>query len=643
LEIFKSYSDNPPDFSYTTVQKIKDFLFQNLDLIKDKLKKQQIIDDFEVTPEKSLLNIFFLVNINKASLKLKSSNKNLSELYHNSIQIQSEKILTEMSFERAEFLLETHNDRKIVILKGRVEDMKLLSPPDSKDPSSILLSSKNVSYSDYFFNKKKSFDEVDSVIQNEVKEKKHLIKFRYVHYLNFLFTKIEEEKRNQLLEMKVDGIHLNLNSNSSYHLLLFVHSKDNIFHCSPFEILTRTVKKSLKVIKDYIPNKEMSLKLINLKNKSFKEEEINEEEERNIKEEEIRNTKEEENKIISIKRKENPIENGYVITIKSYNNEYLTVEGEYLVFKKEKTDYSLFKIEKTDRVKISLYSEICKRYLSEYGQWAMGISLRPTKSDGKEYFTPLLDDKKYAFQTYYEYFLSYNNGNLDQSDEVGNEELFSVEVVSKSDQIPVNIEVEAINLDMSMINQNLDEDDSSSDDENFENQKVKNEEKNMKDEILIENNSNKEELIQEDIKIENEEKKDVKTEIKEDIKIENEEKKDVKIEITENIKDEKTENKNEIKEEIKKIIEKKQKGIVSQKYFDKAKNVQKKISEIFPLLINIEISDIEVFIVDDGETPSSIGIEFENLNIDNKKLDDKTYEFNFHGKILINQRKQCHF
>ncbi|EFC40977.1 hypothetical protein NAEGRDRAFT_80886 [Naegleria gruberi] len=267
LEFIRTFVDDPPMIKSFLIQSTKSFHDHNIDLFKKPNQPQPIIE----APKEDirLIPLMFMSKIAKLEVSITASSATSMEAFFSSQYDPSldAKLLT-MVLSGAEVLVETNNTTKVsnfLTVKSKIAHFEITSPQNGENPSSIMVSHMHSSISQkspYVF-----------PMYDKTKSPGHMIVFRYEHPMDLnADTKkspatpsdqpqMEPHRnsnflRNPRLILKANGLHIGLNTDTAYHVLHFLNSRENAFDVSPMEIMNRTVKRTYSKIREkYLPEK----------------------------------------------------------------------------------------------------------------------------------------------------------------------------------------------------------------------------------------------------------------------------------------------------------------------------------------------------------------------------------------------------
>ncbi|KAG2370910.1 hypothetical protein C9374_013745 [Naegleria lovaniensis] len=264
LEFIRTFVDDPPMIKSLLIQSTKSFHAHNIDLFK-KSSQQPVIE----TPKEDirLIPLMFMSKIASLELSITASSATSMEAFFSSKYDPSmdAKLLT-LQLNGAEVLVETNNITKtsnFVTVKSKITHFEITSPQNGQNPSSIMVShinSKTSQKSPYVFamNPKKFSSNTP----------KYMVVFRYEHPVDLspADTKVTTPTskddhsiephvnlkylRNARLILRANGIHVGLNTDTAYHVFHFLNSRENAFDISPMEIMNRTVKRTYSKIRE---------------------------------------------------------------------------------------------------------------------------------------------------------------------------------------------------------------------------------------------------------------------------------------------------------------------------------------------------------------------------------------------------------
>ena len=269
LEFARTFIDDPPMVQKLLLQSTKSFHDHNIHLFK---KANEPIE----APKEDirLIPLMFMSKIAKLEVSITASSATSMESFFSSKYDPSmdAKLLTILLSE-AEVLVETNNITKasnFLTVKSKISHFEITSPQNGENPSAIMVSHKHSDIS-----MKSNY-----VFPMEKKEKpstaRHMIVFRYEQPIDLtpsdksstpidsqLLAEMSPEPhvnltylRNPRLIMRINGIHIGLNTDTAYHVFHFLNSRENAFDISPMEIMNRTVKRTYKKIREkYLPEK----------------------------------------------------------------------------------------------------------------------------------------------------------------------------------------------------------------------------------------------------------------------------------------------------------------------------------------------------------------------------------------------------
>ncbi|KAL9649666.1 hypothetical protein ABK040_003343 [Willaertia magna] len=271
IEYFKTFGDDPPMIKKLLLQSTKSFTEHGKLLSKKNSSQKQLDEPIIQQPTKEkvrLIPLMILSKIARMELSITQSSASSIEAFFANQSLDTK--LLSFILNEAEVLVETNNISKtsnFVVVKSRVENLEVTSPQDAQYPSSVLIGHKyssKLGQSPYIF---------PTDLQRDIstKEKKYMLTMRYEYPIDFgnpndthsPTTNIDVEPhvnlnylRNPRLLLKAHGLHVGLNTDTAYHVLHFLNSRENAFDVSPFEIMNRTVKNTYKKIREkYLPQK----------------------------------------------------------------------------------------------------------------------------------------------------------------------------------------------------------------------------------------------------------------------------------------------------------------------------------------------------------------------------------------------------
>lgn len=279
IELWRTYADDPPQLTNLFVEHTKSVVKTGRKLHTSKKQSVQdsnLNDSFTIENElktkgkSNLIAVFFVIHLDKATLTLSSSENDTSSMM-DALSYTPGSELCEISFMGTEIAVETNSLSQQLIIKNRVKDITVLSPPSSNQASAISLASVRFPSTYIFPNQKDLSNNIKWVIQA-----------RLEYPLNPILLKLSKNKNsensnfniNPYVKILMNGLHIGVNAQSSYQILRFLESKDNIFDSSPLEIMNTTVKRTFSIVKEKVLKKKQN-EQVNNKDQESKSELIN--------------------------------------------------------------------------------------------------------------------------------------------------------------------------------------------------------------------------------------------------------------------------------------------------------------------------------------------------------------------------------